>query len=370
MKRSRILRLLLVNLAVLGVGLVAFELLFGAWLGPDRLNRLNLIKRQTLEYDVSALYDAPSPIVRYSRDRYGLRGAYGDDPARIVLLTVGGSTTDQRYIADGSTWQDVLQQRFASAGRPLAVANAGVDGQSTVGHIKNFDWWFPYVPRLRPRYMVFYIGLNDFYIDDSSDHDDAASSRSGRHRLLTMAADNSAVWHLARTVRGAYRATALRIGHRKVDLARAQWVREPLLSDYAFLASRLDAYAGRLRILVDRARALEAQPIFVSQPSRHFRLVNGRVEGRAEVTRYGDRQINGVDFYHMMARFNRVMDGVCHERRVVCLDLAAEPAWDDDDFYDFNHMTPRGAQKLGHRLFERLTAGPGRVEWLATERRS
>lgn len=129
MKRyRRVLWVVLVNGLVLVIGFVAVELTFGAWLNPNKLNRLNLVKSQTFQYDVSALYGTATPLIRYSRDRYGLRGDYDDNPARIELLTVGGSTTDQRFVSDGDTWQDVLQKQFAAAGTPVVVANAGVDG--------------------------------------------------------------------------------------------------------------------------------------------------------------------------------------------------------------------------------------------------
>jgi hypothetical protein len=39
----------------------------------------------------------------------------------------------------------------------------------------------------------------------------------------------------------------------------------------------------------------------------------------------------------------------------MCIDLAAEDMWQDDDFYDFLHNTPKGARKLGNYLFERLS---------------
>jgi hypothetical protein len=54
----------------------------------------------------------------------------------------------------------VLQTCLAQNGAGLTVANAGVDGQSTVGHIMNFKWWFPNIPRLAPDYILFYLGLN------------------------------------------------------------------------------------------------------------------------------------------------------------------------------------------------------------------
>jgi hypothetical protein len=347
----RALAIVAVNLAVLAVGIGILELRFGAWLNPLRLNRLNLVKARTLTFDVSGLYEGPSPLITYSRDQYGLRGTYGSDPARIDLLTVGGSTTDQRYLADGATWQDVLQEQFAAIGRPLMVANAGVDGQSTFGHIKNFDWWFPYIPHLKPKYILYNVGLNDFYVDVSpSPYDDLV-----RPSLVATMKDNSALWHLVRTASGAYQAArVLKIGHRRIDFEAVQWTNEPLQDGYTFIAPRLDGYAARLRILVDRTRRLGSTPIFVSQPSRHFRRTPQGIQGRAELTPYAGRQINGVDRYYMMRLFIQVMEAVCRERNAAFIDLAADTDWTDHDFYDFNHTTPAGARKLGLRLFAKL----------------
>lgn len=352
-RRRRILGIVLINFTVLGFGIVMLEVLFGAWFNPNRLNRLNLI-REPLEYDVAGLYETRSPIINYSRDKYGLRGQYGGDPSRIDILTVGGSTTDQRYISDGSTWQDVLQEQCAAVGTPVAVANAGVDGQTTFGHIKNFEWWFPYIPGLRPKFILFYVGLNDFYADNETAFD-AIDTQSGP--VVTAIKEKSALWYLVRTIRGAYRARAvLRINHQKVDLSHVRWTAQPLQEDYGFIAPRLTAYAARLRTLVRLTRHLGAEPIFVTQPSRYFKWTNGGLQGRMEITDYAGRQINGVDYYHMMREFNGAMASVARETDVTLVDLAATSDWQDRDFYDFAHMTPTGARKVGLALFERLHA--------------
>ena len=70
------------------------------------------------------------------------RGNY-NSTADIDILTVGGSTTKQHYIGDGFTWQDILSKNFQSHNEQISVVNAGIDGQSTFGHINNFHDWFP-----------------------------------------------------------------------------------------------------------------------------------------------------------------------------------------------------------------------------------
>ena len=114
---------------------------------------------------------ASGATARESINEWGLRGHYPalDD---IDIVTLGGSATDQRYITDGSTWQDVIVREFEKEGRRVSVVNAGVDGQSTYGHIKDFEWWFPTLPDFKPRYVLFYVAGNDIFKEPGGDFDD------------------------------------------------------------------------------------------------------------------------------------------------------------------------------------------------------
>ena len=134
MSRRPIMRVVIVNAAILVAGVLVLEAIFGNWLQPNRMNRLNMLRDITISYSADALYQTNGKPIIYSRDRYGFRGRYRD-PSSIDILTIGGSATDQRYISDGETWQDVLSAAFAEDGQSISVVNAGIDGQSTVGHI-------------------------------------------------------------------------------------------------------------------------------------------------------------------------------------------------------------------------------------------
>jgi len=354
MKRlKRVLKILIVNSVLLTIGIVIIELAFGEWLGTSKLNRLNLIKNYHNTCDVSHLYKSPNPIIVYSRDKYGLRGSHSN-PGSIDILTVGGSTTDQRAISDGATWQDVLQNRFKQTGVTVIVANAGVDGQSTFGHIMNFKWWFPNIPNLAPDYILFYIGLNDFYIDAGNTYDHLLDENRS-FNLRRHIQENSVLWHIARTLRGTYEAMVVRqIGHRSIDFKELQWTRRALQDDYSFMQRRLDAYADRLRILADKTYDFRAKPIFVSQQSRKYRITPHGIEGEGTVSSYEGHPINGVDYFHMMRRLNSVTKAVADEKGAIFIDLASHTSWTDDDFYDFEHMTPQGVKKIGTILYDVL----------------
>ena len=350
---KKILAVLAVNLLLIATGIVAVELIFGGWLDARHLNRLNILKDRVYRHDVSGLYHSERPLVTYTRDRYGLRGSYGS-PRDIRILTVGGSTTDQRHVRDGETWQDVLHQQFAKAGLTVPVANAGVDGQSSFGHIANFKWWFPDIPGLAPEFILYYVGLNDYH-KDTADRFDQYVADSGNPSIGERIRDNSAIWHLLKTLQGTYKAMVVqKIGHQRVNFSEIKWVREPLQGSYDFMTPRLDAYAARLRLLADLTRRAGAVPVFVTQPSRHYRVVQGTIEGQADVTMYDDRRMNGVDFRHAMRRMDDVMRAVASEKGALFVDLSGRTEWVDADFYDLVHMTPQGAAKAGLFLYEAL----------------
>jgi len=354
MKRLKnILSILAINCLLLGVGIVILELVFGGWFNTNNLNRLNLLKDRVIQYDVSHLYNDPQPIIQYSRDKYGLRGTY-DRLNSIDILTVGGSTTDQRYIRDGETWQDVLQDRFARTGVPVVIANAGVDGQSSYGHIKNFEWWFPFIPDLKPDYILFYVGLNDFYSEADNRYDRIVSGEQSPS-LKQKIKDNSAVWHMLRTLRGAYEAMVVReIVHRALDLIKLPWTRDAIQNNYGFMEPRLNEYANRLRVLAEMTHNLGAKPIFVSQPSRRYRITPDGFAGNSRIDSYDGHEFNGVDYFHMMRKIDSVTEAVASENGALFVDLASHTGWANTDFYDFAHMTPQGAEKVGVLLWREL----------------
>ena len=349
MALKSILKTLAVNVALLLVGILILELTLGEWLNTGRLNRLNIHKNREFRYDVSTLYKDPNPVITYSRDQHGLRGTHAT-PDNIDLLTVGGSTTEQRLIRDGATWQDVLQEQFEQSGVNVVIANAGVDGQSTYGHIKNFKWWFGDIPGLAPDYMLFYIGINDFHKEAGDEYDDLLED----FNLGKSIKDNSAIWHLIRTIRGAYFARVKKLVHDSIDFNELQWTRDALQDNYDFMAPRLDEYAARLRILADLSYEFGAQPIFVSQPTRHYRITPDGMEGHRDTGSYDGHDYNGIDYYHMIRQLDGVTKAVAIEKGVFFIDLGSYTHWVDSDFYDFSHMTPQGARKTGIILHAEL----------------
>lgn len=360
------LRVALINLGLIAGVLLLAELLFGAWFAGSFAHVLFHLGGSTLVHDVRPLYEGAGEAV-YRRDAFGLRGTYSS-PAAIDILTIGGSTTDQLYIGEGQTFQDVLARRFAESGRPQSVVNAGVNGQTTVGHLRAMEEWFPRIPNFRARYILAYIGINDSELDDIDRSSYDRGDRLGREGGLGAYIKRRSAIHLLYSIaRGAAIARHAKLGHSQgrvggTDPATgaSRWREVPadaLPAADAALAGRLAAYRERVVELIGRIRAAGAEAIIVTQSRADYRVREGHVFGRL-------RPDGSVDLgsYAKMAAYNRMAMGACREAGAICIDLGGELWFADGDFYDAVHNTPGGAAKIGDFLFERLAgrlgAGP------------
>lgn len=341
---GRILKIVVINLGLLLAGLLAVELIFGYWSSHDPIARLNISRSSAVRVDATGLYPGGAPFI-YHRDEWGFRGK-GAAPAAIKILTVGGSTTNQLYLPEDATWQAVLARSLAERGKPVGVANSGIDGQSTVGHLFNFENWYPNIPGLKPRIVLAYVGVNDAMIGVNATDSLAFSS------FFKWFRHNSALFRLSHTVMGALKARHANLAHVRLDYAHAKWTDTPNTASNHEARAIADpvAYGQRLHQMIDRIEAMGARPVLVTQPRGDYKLVDGKVWG---VIR-DDDPLNGVDNWRLLAAFNAVTLTVCAERKVTCLDLAGELAFSDGDFYDHVHNTPAGAAKIGVWLADRL----------------
>lgn len=349
-------KILLVNLVLLLGGALILELVFGTWFTPNRMRRLNIRTDIEVTFDTGHLFPSATGKSLYRRDKYGFRGAY-PSPSEIDILTIGGSTTDQRLLGEGETWQDVLAAEFAASGRRVSVVNAGVEGQSTFGHIRNFDWWFPFVPQLKPKYVLAYVGINDvFRIDDTVPLDHVAPEDGGGFGEYVK--ERSALYDLYLKLAGAWLAARVhRVGHDKLEWSAVEWTDAPLLSNHdSVMAVPLAMYEERLVHLIRKIRALGAEPILVTQTTRKWRWEGGKLLGVPAYSTISGQQINGVDYYYMLNALNRRTLEIGQREGGVCIDLADGIEFEEDDIYDFVHTTPKGARKVGRYLYSQLQA--------------
>lgn len=352
-------KLVAVNLAVLALLLVVLELVLGNWIRPldiDDLKRFSIPVNVKYELDVSELYESDiGPTVVYSRDQWGLRGTH-TALKDIDVLTVGGSTTDQKYLDDSRTWQAYAARELARRGRPLVFANAGVDGQSTTGHLFNFRYWFPLLTEMRPKIVLFYLGINDVMKSGRRESYDAkVDATSWRVKSVT--------WQLIRTVRGNLQARSAQVLHgRKPIFTASDFTTAgalPAEQRTALATSIAESFVDNVDKLRAQAEALGAIPVFVTQTAYAWRASQGDARGLNRPIMIHDRKMNFADVSLLHQTMNRKLLDYCREKKAVCFDLAGDIRFDDSEFYDFLHTAPKGAEKVGRYVAQRLvTAFP------------
>jgi lysophospholipase L1-like esterase len=348
--------------ASLLAGLVLFEIVFGNWFHQDKwlpTRQLNIIRQQKITYDVQNIQGHDSATVEYTRDAFGLRGSCRR-PEDIGIVTIGGSTTDQRLINDGQTWQDVLQKEAREQlGKSVCVSNAGVDGHSTFGHLKSLQQWFPLIEGLKPKLYVLYIGVNDAGIrltprdafDTFNPNDTSIPQTSVWDKSATYQ-----IYQLLRSVAASNttRSIAAYAGHAK---------RPPLLTEYtasthspgidALIDKNTVLFSRRLNAIIDEISKNKGVVVCVSQPHLFTRSVQGQLRGVENAFDFEGKIYNGLDYARSIHHLNQAMQALCTQRQGFFIDMASKE-FSTSDFYDLVHNTPAGAERLGKLLFGEL----------------
>jgi len=188
----RISKIVSLNISFLLLFLSAVELLLGNWrknfFGTNEYIQIpNLTRNKTYKYDVKNLYSSKKPVhVVYKRDELGYRSR-DLIPNRKLVLTIGGSTTDQHYVSEGQTFQDILDLKL----KKYDFINGGIDGQSSYGHLLSIsNWHSKFLNIDKISIIIFYVGINDRGLINQkfTDWDFAQSQKSYIKNLLK---DNS-----------------------------------------------------------------------------------------------------------------------------------------------------------------------------------
>ena len=152
-------KILSINLFITGFIIIITDLLLSKYFGYfPALNIPETFVEHEETFDTREIEKSNKSInSKYSRDKNGYRPYKPINESNAVIFTIGGSTTDQRYVDDEKTWQRIME---ASAN--ITVINGGAEGQSSYGHllaIKN--WHAKVLPTEKVSKVIFYLGVND-----------------------------------------------------------------------------------------------------------------------------------------------------------------------------------------------------------------
>ncbi len=308
------------------------ELLYGSWLIKDNFASIIIPRNITKVWKPS--HYKSNHTAMYKRDEYGLRGDF-NNISEIKIVTIGGSTTDERWIDEKLTWSYLLQEELKKFNLNIKIANAGVDGQSSLGHLNNFEMWFNKINNFKPKYFLLYVGINDAAVllknyksnnklEKFIFRSDYLTDKKILDKVLKYFKNNSFL----------YKIIKIKIGHnqaKKYNLIHTteSWVDEkkskPLLINMDENTElSIKEFKVRLYDLIKAVKKFNAQPILITQ-----------ILGKNHV------------LFNCLKLINFETKKFCNKENISCIPLDEKNnIFTDEDFYDEVHTRPSGNKKI------------------------
>ena len=354
-------------LALLVGCLLSFVILevFLRWYDPFALRikygRLSLPCNRKLVIENDRIDRIDKRII-HTRNSIGFRGP--DPPPdfddRLTIITVGGSTTECFYLSDGKTWPDQVAGRLSGARDDIWLNNAGLDGHSTHGHLFLLENFL--VP-LRPRVVVFLVGLNDVAHQgnrfDSGLADNLDLKPDMGSRIYQSLVETYAVFSVYDNWRRTSQADEKGLVHWNLGHDQLKWSAEnaPALQAEQIEAelethrkTYLEKYRKQLEAMVTVCKRNGIQPVFLTQPALYGDALDD--ETGIDLGRMAVGPLNGLAKWQTLELYNGVTREVARNRKVQLIDVARKMPKSTRLFYDHHHVTNEGAETIG-----RIVAG-------------
>ena len=332
----KILKIFIINFLIFSSIILILELIMGNKIYSEKLNCGYLLCSADHSYK-NNLYEGKK-YISYKKDNYGFRGLR-KNVDEIDILTIGGSTTDERYLEEEDTWSEQLEQIIndKNPNLDLEVVNAGIDGQSTYGHIWNFKNWFPKIKDFKTKYIFFYIGLNEYFSDEKHMYDQGTKYLNFFQKIKLWFKENNGIIYRTYDVvyRNFFLKDVLNVGH-KIRNSNYQLAK----TNFQITNENIKDLNNRLDILINFTKRLDAIPVFITQRSLRSKLIDNRVYSVSEFNYISKEKI-----------ISEIIINNCEKNQIYCIDLFNKIKFSEDSLYDLVHTNPIGAKIIAETIF-------------------
>lgn len=317
---------------------------------------LPINKDETIHYHSPKL----AKIVKIHRNSLGFKGEEppADFPARLTILTIGGSTTEGVGLNDDKTWPLVLESKLKRNFGKLWLNNAGLSGHSTFGHVILMH---DYVAKIKPKVVIFLIGLNDLGIESLNTFDSRMMMGVTFRSLdgfLAGLANHSEVFAALLNLKRYYLPKVMpQVGKEEVNFRTAPTLevsaQDKAATRQLYRERYLGPYELRLRKLLEMALNQGSVPILLTQPVLYGTQTDpatGVDLRKLQVT----KEMNGELAWEMLELYNDITRRVGKEKGMLVIDLAAEMPKNSVYYFDLTHFTNAGAAKAAEIIYGHL----------------
>lgn len=296
--------------------------------------------------------------ISYSRNALGFRGPMPTDSIHKLnsIITVGGSTTECRFLSDSTTWPFLLGEKLKDSIPNLWVNNAGIDGHSTFGHLLLMK---EYISKLKPKYVLLLTGVNDVETEKPEQFDlmnenklQYGSAKAFIKSLLNKTEIGATVFQLY-NIRSAYKKGLI---HKDIDFKQLKdttytpaYIQETMAKQKKYLIS----YQSRLQEIINLCKANNIKPILLTQPSLHGSYIDSTTGIRMDLKFHESNPgKNNLLQEQVLEEYNNVVRSFSTQATIV--DLAKRMPKNTIYYYDFIHFNKQGAAKVADILSKEL----------------
>ena len=290
-----------------------------------------------------------------TRNGLGFRGP--DTPVNfsqtLSVITVGGSTTECRFLSDSLTWPYRLGQLLQQDFRNVWLNNAGLDGHSTFGHqvlLKD------HISNIKPKVIMFLVGMNDIESDQPSFHD-KLNDRGAFPDLKHYIYNHSEVINLVVNLFRGWRAQRFNNTTQELRLPNKN---STLFLQDSVIENRLNSqekylidFRKRVNELIDSCRSYHIQPVFITQPNLYGYGIDSITQAVLAKSKL-EADLNGELLWKILEKYNDQTRIICKEKKAPLIDLAMKMPKNSYYYYDNSHYTNEGAQKVAELLYMEL----------------
>ena len=333
---QKFIKIFLVNITIFLLLIIILELIYGNKIYPNKLNCGYLLCSNNHSYK-NNLYEGKN-FINYKKDKYGFRGLR-KNISQIDILTIGGSTTDERYLETEDTWSEQLERKINNTYPKfdIDIVNAGIDGQSTYGHIWNFKNWFPKIKKFKTKYVFFYIGINEYFSNEKLVYDQGTKYLNYFQKIKLWVKENNGIIFKSYDLvyRKYFLKDILNVGHQ---------IREKkyIIVEKEFFISQANTKDLELRLdkLKELTININAIPVFITQKTLRHKIINDKIYS-----------INKINYFSKEKKISKIILNYCKKNKIFCIDLFNKIEFGEDSLYDLVHATPEGANRIANIIF-------------------
>ncbi len=353
---SKYIKIISYNLIILLITVLFIELIFGGWLKKNNLGayfREHRMKKVSYEMK----YQEKKYNFLYLRNYHGFIGNE-IDPINIKYVFIGGSTADERWKPRELSIVGQLNKKFKKDLIDIKITNAGIEGQTSIGYIANFKFWFSKLENFKPKYFIFYTGINDLIREDYNtfDYSDGLAklvAKDKKEYFFDYIKTKSIFYDLTRKIKHKYHTKKQKI-YLDLDKSIKKYPKNNF-SKSVFKDSKYNFLKFK-----ENYKTLNVENLL----NEETKFVNFYLKNIDKLVSYSNSYgakailINQTTAYgaHIKRHLilNYALNKHCEKQKYLCIDLAGDFDGKLDYWFDGVHTTPKGSKIIADTIYPEL----------------